>query len=128
MRLHQIPSIGVAAGVALLLAGCANESQDAECEQIYNETISPVDGVASVEVDCSSQFGGGWKRVNVHVATNNEDELWKIADDVDRALAENPDIGADWRTPANYFLKDGTEFHGGGHEVQSEREDLGIDP
>lgn len=128
MRINRIPSIGAAVAVMLLLVGCADASADAECERIYEETISPVEGVASLEVDCSSQFGGGWKRVSVHVATNDEDEMWEVSEDVERALAENPEIASDWRTPASYYLEDGTEFRGGSNKIEGLREQLGIEP
>jgi hypothetical protein len=114
--------------MVLLLTACGSPSEDAACEKLYEDIISPVDGVESVEVDCSSQFGGGWRRVSVHLAAADKEEMAPLRENVERALAEDPDIDPGWYSPSRYVLEDGTEVAVGTSTVESLRQEYGIQP
>lgn len=93
--------------LAALLTGCGGEAAD--CEDLFVRTISAVDGVESVDADCSMQLGGGWQRVDVHLATDDDAEASDVGEAVLLAVAEEPAMDAGWMTPRAYYLHDGTE-------------------
>ncbi|WP_265522045.1 hypothetical protein [Oerskovia flava] len=93
--------------VALALGGC---SSSGDCGEPYSRAILAVDGVASTDVDCSEQLGGGWQRVGVHLETLDEQEARSAVEQVLRAVAAEPDIKDVWATPQHYYLEDGSEL------------------
>lgn len=116
------------------LTGCGGDEEN--CAELYTDTIEAVEGVDSVEIDCSLQFGGGWQRVDVHLTTNDSEEAAQIGEDVLRAIAEEPDFEGTWSTPQDYFLEDGTKVtiglrdlgFNGVPQVRQVREQFGIEP
>ncbi|WP_199042726.1 hypothetical protein [Glycomyces salinus] len=100
----------VLAGLATLttgLTGCGGDEEN--CAELYTDTIEAVEGVESVEVDCSLQLSGVWQRVDVYTTTNDENEAAEIGYDVLQAIAEEPGFDPQWSTPRSYFLEDGTK-------------------
>ncbi|RPF20662.1 hypothetical protein [Myceligenerans xiligouense] len=126
----------VSALVALVsgLTGCGSGAR--QCEELYATVIGAVDGVASVDAECSQQFGGGWERVDVHLATNDADGARTIGEEVLKAVAAEPDMEPLWATPRAYYLEDGTEAtiglrdlgFNGVPTVREVREHYGIEP
>lgn len=91
---------GVAMAVPLLGGG----SRD--CEAVLNRTISAVDGVLEAQVECSTQFGGGWQRQQVRLDAATQGEAYPIVEQVLRALAAEPEAEGSWSTPQVYRLTD----------------------
>ena len=92
---------------ALALAGCSSSS---DCGEPYSRAILAVDGVASVDVDCREQLGGGWQRVGVHLGTLDEQQARGTVEQVLRAVAAEPEIDDLWASPQHYYLDDGSEL------------------
>jgi copper chaperone CopZ len=103
--------------MAFLLAACGSPSGDRACEETYTNTITAVDGVESVEADCSSQFGGGWQRVTVNLTASTDEEARPIIDAIESALADEPEIKSEWATPNSYILADGTDINVSTYDV-----------
>lgn len=105
---------GIGLMVALFLVGdfladmfAGSGSRSRACEQLYTKTITLVEGVESVSVDCSLQFGGGWKRVKPTLTTSSQEEAAVIAENIVRAMAAEPQFPDLWSTPQSYRLTDG---------------------
>ena len=84
-----------------------NGSKARACEEAYTETIKAVDGVSSVTVDCSLQFGGGWQRVTVNLDAASDADAAPIADKLLRALAADERLNNTWMIPRTFALSDG---------------------
>ncbi|GAA1988699.1 hypothetical protein GCM10009718_27840 [Isoptericola halotolerans] len=96
----------VLVGVVGALSGCGAAARD--CEEAYVGSISSVEGVASVEAECSLQFGGGWQRVDVFLETNDVTEARAVGQQVLQAIATEPTLEDQWSTPRAYYLQDGS--------------------
>ncbi|WP_460750633.1 hypothetical protein [Myceligenerans cantabricum] len=99
--------VSAAVALAAALTGCGSDGK--ECTELYTTVVGGVDGVASVDADCREQLGGGWQRVDVHLATDSADEARTIGEAVLEAVAAEPGMDPQWSTPQRYYLQDGTE-------------------
>ncbi|MBE1875563.1 hypothetical protein [Myceligenerans pegani] len=134
---RSAPRLAAVSALGLLVAGLAGCAPGTErCTELYSTVIGAVDGVTSVEIDCSEQFGGGWQRVDVQLATDDPDDARAIGEAVLQAIAAEPEMDPQWATPQDYYLEDGTEATIGLRElgfngiptVREVREHYGIEP
>jgi len=90
--------------VVVTLTGCGSS----DCGDVYSRPIVAVDGVESVEADCSTQFGGGWQRVDVHLSADDEPAARETVGRVLEAVAADPDVEGLWALPRSYTRADGS--------------------
>ncbi|GAA1851937.1 hypothetical protein [Myceligenerans crystallogenes] len=96
--------------VVLTLAACASPGDRAACAEVYVPVIEAVEGVESVDAECSARLDGGWAQVNVYLTTNDKDEALATADRIERAMAAAPELEPGWYTPSTYWFQDGTGY------------------
>lgn len=85
-----------------------------DCEDVFRETASAVDGVVSAEFDCSDMFGGGWQRGKVVLRASSREEAVRVMDALLRAFAAEPRLEPQWSTPQEYRNEDGSIVVGAG--------------
>lgn len=136
LRKRWAAHIGTYAALTALISGITGCSASGErCADLYSSAIGAVEGVASVDVDCNLQFGGGWQRIDVHLATNSSEDARVIGETVLKAVASEPEMEPQWTTPRAYYLEDGTQVtivgelgFNGVPQVRDVREQYGIEP
>lgn len=127
VRAHRLLSLAGVLGLVMPLGACGVTT--AKCEQLINETVAQVQGVESVEAGCRESFGNSSAGAGtVHLTAKTKPEADEIIARIEDAMAREPDIHPDWRSPSSIFLTDGTHYITSGTEVRVIRETLGIDP
>lgn len=130
-----LAGLALAGGAIAVAVPALGGAGSRDCEAILTRTIAAVDGVLDVQVECSTQFGGGWQRQRVQLDAATQGQAHPIVEQVLRALAAEPAVEASWSTPQVYLLTDDSALSSlaalgfnGAPSVGQVRQHYGIEP